>query len=131
MRGRRGDTDTTTVPTEDAPARRRRQTIRTILLLLLHGAVAAILVMLAISIAVAIGGPSIGRDELCRVGPALRLAVAGAIVPFPISAVATLVAVASARRRSWAAPVVGIGASVVLWGVALLFLHAPEPLQGG
>ena len=35
------------------------------------------------------------------------------------------------RGRTWIAPLVSLGASVLLWGVALLFLHPPEPVLGG
>jgi hypothetical protein len=97
-----------------------------------HVALAVLLVMVALSVSLAIGGPGIGRDELYRLGPALPLAVAGALVPVPVAATAALALALSAQpQRAWTAPVIGGIASVALCGVALAFVHTPAPLIGG
>ncbi|GAA4147185.1 hypothetical protein [Leifsonia shinshuensis] len=108
-----------------------RWSIRPSALLVLHGAVVVVLILLGVAVALNVAGPTVGRDELYRLRPALPLAVAGAALPFVIAAVLTLMAAPGASRRARAIPVVGIAASMVLWSVALLFVHAPEPLQGG
>jgi hypothetical protein len=114
-----------------APLRRRRPILTAVLLLLAHSVVVFALVMLGLSIALSVGGPTIGRDELYRLGPALQLAVVGAVAPFALSALLTWVFGLLAPRRAWLVPIVAICASVLLWAVAMLFLRTPEPIPGG
>lgn len=118
-----------------APARElapRRPRLLAFALVAAHVALAVLLVMVALSVSLAIGGPGIGRDELYRLGPALPLAVAGAAVPVPVAATAALALALSARpQRAWRAPVIGAVASVALCGVAVAFVHVPAPLIGG
>ena len=102
------------------------------LLVVAHAALSGLLSMVALSVALAVGGPDIGRDELSRLGPALPLAVAGALVPVLIASTAAFALALSARpQNAWKAPALGMAASVVLCGIALAFLHAPPPLSGG
>ncbi|WP_314147766.1 hypothetical protein [uncultured Leifsonia sp.] len=117
--------------TTAAPLRQRRPVLTAVLLLLLHGVVAFVLIMVGLSLALTIGGPTIGRDELSRMGPALPLSCLGALLPLLLAPIATLAVAITARGRTWIAPLVSLGASVLLWGVALLFLHPPEPVLGG
>ena len=117
--------------TTAAPLRQRRPVLTAVLLLLLHGVVAFVLIMVGLSLALTIGGPTIGRDELYRMGPALQLSCLGALLPLLLAPIATLAVAISARSRTWIAPLVSLGASVLLWGVALFFLHAPAPVLGG
>ncbi|MDR6970774.1 hypothetical protein [Leifsonia shinshuensis] len=114
-----------------APLRHRRPVLTAALLLLLHGVIVFVAVMLGLSIALTIGGPTIGRDELGRMGPALQLAVAGALVPFAFAVLLTALVGLVSPRRVWVVPIVGICSSVVLWVTAMLFLHAPDPVLGG
>lgn len=114
-----------------ARLRHRRPVLAAVLLLLLHGVVVFVLVMVGLSLALAIGGPTIGRDELYRMGPALQLAVAGAVVPFALSILLTWPIALLASRRAWLMPIVSICATVVLWTAAMLFLHTPDPIPGG
>lgn len=113
------------------PLRHRRPVLTAMLVLLLHGVVVFVLVMLALSIALSIGGPTIGRDELYRMGPALQLAVGGAVAPFALSALVTWSLALTLPRRAWSASAVAIFVSVVLWSVAVAFLHTPAPIPGG
>lgn len=102
------------------------------LLVCTHVVLAFVLAMGALALSLAVGGPEIGRDELYRLGPAPKLAIAGACLPVLIaSAAAFVLAFSASRHRAWLAPVIGMAASVLLTGVALAFLRAPEPLVGG
>ncbi|WP_374010378.1 hypothetical protein [Leifsonia sp. LS-T14] len=113
------------------PLRHRRPVLTAAMLLVLHGAIVFVLVMLALSVALAIGGPTVGRDELYRMGPALQLAVAGAVAPFACSVLVTFLVGLTVSRRAWLVPVLGISASVSLCATAMLFLHTPAPIPGG
>ncbi|MBO1740168.1 hypothetical protein [Leifsonia sp. TF02-11] len=117
---------------EASPSSRRRPWLLALLLVGAHIAVAALLVMVALTVSLAVGGPEIGRDELSRLGAAPRLAVAGAVVPVIIAATAAFVVALSARpQNAWKAPAIGMVASVALCAIALAFLHAPAPVAGG
>jgi len=111
---------------------RRRPWLLALLLVGAHIVVAALLVMVALTVSLAVGGPEIGRDELYRLGAAPRLAAAGAVVPVIVAATATFVFALSARPQdAWKAPAIGMVASVALCAIALAFLHAPAPVVGG
>lgn len=114
-----------------APLRHRRPVVTAVLFQFLHGAVVVVLVMVGLAIALRVGGPTIGRDELYRLGPALQLAVAGALLPLALAAPLTWVFGLTAPRRAWLVPIVGSSASVALWAVAMFFLHTPDPILGG
>jgi hypothetical protein len=113
------------------PLHRRRRVLTAVMLLLLHGLVAFILVVLALQIALTVGGPTTGRDELYRMGPALQLVVAGAVAPFGISALLIWLIGLASPSRVWFVPLVAILTSVVFCVVATLFLRAPAPIPGG
>ncbi|SEA76295.1 hypothetical protein [Leifsonia sp. 21MFCrub1.1] len=117
--------------TTRTPLRRRRPVLTTLLLLAAHGVAVVVLVMLALSVALAIGGPTVGRDELYRMGPALQLAVAGAVLPFGVAVLLASLVGLAAPRRAWLVPAFGICTSVVFCATAMLFLHPPAPLLGG
>jgi hypothetical protein len=111
---------------------RRRPGLIAASLVCAHVVLALVLAMGALSLALTVGGPEIGRDELYRLGPAPKLAVLGACLPVLIATTSALVLSFSARRqRAWLAPVIGMIASVLLTGLGLAFLRAPEPLVGG
>lgn len=113
------------------PLHRRRPGLMAAMLLGLHGLVASVLVVLALQVALTLGGPTIGRDELYRLGPELQLAVAGTAAPFGISPLLIWLIGLVSPSRVWVVPLVAIVTSVVLCVVAMLFLHAPAPIPGG
>lgn len=113
----------------DAPLRRRRPVLAAVLLLLLHGVIAFVLLVITLAYALSLDD-TIGRDELYRLGPAFRWAMAGAFLPLPAAAVAVWILGLVRPRQAWLAPVAGIGASVVACLVWLPFIH-PAPVIGG
>ncbi|MEY9850611.1 hypothetical protein ABH923_000289 [Leifsonia sp. EB41] len=114
-----------------APLRYRRPVATVVMLLALHGVIVFALVMLAVSVALSIGGPTIGHDELYRMGPALQLSVAGAVAPFILATALTLPIGLAAPSRLWLVPTVATCASVVFCVIAMLLFHAPAPIPGG
>ncbi|MGH1550734.1 hypothetical protein ACRAWB_16725 [Leifsonia poae] len=113
----------------DAPLRQWRPVVVAVLLLLLHGVVAFALMVITLAYALSLDD-TIGRDELYRLGPAFRWAMAGAFLPLPLAALAVWILRLVRARYVWVAPVAGMCASVVLCLVWLPFFH-PEPVIGG
>lgn len=110
----------------------RRPGVLAFLLVCAHLVLVCILLSLDLSISLALSQPDLGRNGLSRLGPAPGLAAVGAFVPVLLSAAAAFVVTFSRRpERAAVAVVIGMGASVVLCGAGLAFLHAPSPVIGG
>lgn len=102
------------------------------------GITAAVLVCSHVSVALFLARGALsqsaqifGRDALYRLGPAPAMDIAGACLPVPLRATAAFVlTIGRTPQHLRLAPVRGISASVLLTGLALAFLHAPEPIHG-